>query len=293
MSSNPRIPFQMSSERPRYAPPQGKPLIVQVVVNIENWVFDEPMPRKLLSAPHGVDAVPDVPNFSWAEYGMRCGMPRLFETLGSRGLIAGCTMNAGVVHNYPSIADAVLKAGWEFMGHGLHQRAVPGQVAQEQELITKALGILRQFSGQKVDGWLGPGLRETVNTPDILKEAGVRYCSDWVLDDLPTWMTTKHGPMISMPYSIEINDSVLHAAGQYRSDEMYNRLLYALEAFAPELPKNPRVLTLGLHPHLIAVPHRIVFLNKMLDVLQARKDTIFLTGTQIADWFETVEPAPK
>jgi hypothetical protein len=66
---------------------------------------------------------------------------------------------------------------------------------------------------------------------------------------------------------------------------MYNRLRDTLQWFDHELQKGPRIITLGLHPHLIAVPHRIVYLEKMLDLLQERTDVIFMTGGQIADWF--------
>jgi hypothetical protein len=45
MWPNPRIPFQMSSERPRLEPIGGKPLMVNPVVNIEYWPFDRAMPR--------------------------------------------------------------------------------------------------------------------------------------------------------------------------------------------------------------------------------------------------------
>ena len=291
MTTNPRIPFELSSDRPRLAPPGGKPLIVQVVVNIENWRFDAAMPRKLLTAPHGVETVPDVPNFSWAEYGMRCGMPRIFRALADRGLSAGCTMNAAVVETYPRIAEEVLKAGWELMGHGLHQKSVQAE-ASESEIIGEALGILERFGGKPVQGWLGPGLKETPDTVDILKAHGLRYCSDWVLDDLPTWMRTTGGPMISMPYSMEINDSLSHAVHQLPSDVMLTRLQATLETFDEELAENPRVITIGLHPHLIAVPHRFGTLKRMLDLLMARDDTVFMTGAQIADWFESVCSPP-
>lgn len=53
----------------------------------------------------------------------------------------------------------------------------------------------------------------------------------------------------------------------------------------------PRVLALGLHPHLIAVPHRIGYLHKMLDLLLARDDVVFVQGRQIADWFGSVSAA--
>lgn len=285
--SNPRIPFQLSSAREALPPPDGKPLIVHVVVNVEHWQFDQPMPRKMLPGPHGIDQVPDVPNFSWAEYGMRCGMPRLFDLFAEKGIPASCSFNAGVIDAYPDCSAAIRDAGWEFIGHGLHQKAIQGEV-DEKGLIALALEKIEGFTGTRPRGWLGPGLRESFETPDYLKELGIDYVCDWVLDDLPCWMTTEHGPLIAMPYALEINDSPLYAVEKHSSDEIYTRLVDTLETFEPELARNPRVLTLGLHPHLIAVPHRFPYLVRMIDLLQARNDTVFMTGSQIADWFVDV-----
>jgi allantoinase len=52
------------------------------------------------------------------------------------------------------------------------------------------------------------------------------------------------------------------------------------------------VLAIGLHPHLIAVPHRIHELERMLDLLIASPDTGFFTGSELADWYAEVSPAP-
>ncbi|MDZ4374207.1 MAG: polysaccharide deacetylase family protein [Phenylobacterium sp.] len=292
MTTNPRIPFAFSSDRPTLPPPGGKPLIVQVVVNIENWRFDQPMPRKLLTAPHGVETTPDVPNFAWAEYGLRCGLPRMMRMLERRDIAVGCALNAAVIDTYPRVAEAILDAGWEVIGHGLHQKSVQAE-ASESEILEMALSKLQAFSGQRVQGWLGPGLKETEHTVDLLKAHGLRYCSDWVLDDLPTWMRTTGGPMIAMPYSLEINDSVAHAVQARPSDELLTRLRLTLQTFEDELADQPRVLTLGLHPHLMGVPHRAPILDAMLEMLQARDDVVFMTGAQIADWFESVCPVPE
>jgi allantoinase len=290
MTTNPRVPFRMIDDRPPLPGPGGRNLIIQVVVNVENWRFDQPMPRKLITAPHGADSVPDVPNFAWAEYGMRIGMPRLFRVLGDRGLPVGCTINAGVVHTYPRLADAILAAGWELIGHGLHQKALTGEVS-EADLIAQALGILRDFSGRPIQGWLGPGLRETNETPDILKAQGLRYVSDWVLDDVPNWMATRHGPLIAMPYSLEINDSPLHAIQAQPSDAMLDRTRRSVVVMAREAAESggARVLTVALHPHLVGVAHRIDQLAELLDLLAARDDTVFMTGSQISDWYEAIE----
>lgn len=290
--ANPRIPFQLASDRPRLPAPGGRPLIVHLVVNVENWRFDQPMPRKLLPAPHGEEHTPDVPNYSWAEYGMRCGMPRLFEAIGGRGLKASCALNAGVIAAYPRLAEAILASGWEVIGHGLHQRSLQAE-SSEQAVLEEALQRLKAFVGAPVHGWLSPGLKESSASPDLLKGLGLRYLCDWVVDDLPAWMTTAHGPLIAMPYSLEINDSVIYAVERHASPEIWRRLEDTLEVLATELERQPRVLTVGLHPHLIGTPHRFRYLEKILDRLAADPRAVFMTGREIADWFETCSPVPS
>lgn len=287
--TNPRIPYRLSSSQPRLAPPQGKPIIVHVVVNVEHWRFDAPMPRTIITPPHGKETVPDVPNFSWADYGMRAGLPRFLHALGSRGLPASTSINASVIDAYPEAAEAILKAGWELIGHGMHQASI-NAATDERATLQAALDRIASFTGQRPRGWLSPGLRESHDTPDHLKALGVDYLCDWVVEDIPTWMQTKHGPIIAMPYSIEINDGPVHSIDRYGSDELYQRLVYTLECFEREAQSQTRVLAIGLHPHLMGVPHRIVHLERMLDLLMARADTVFMHGAQIADWFTTVSP---
>jgi len=289
--SNPRIPFQLTGDRPRLAPPAGGRLIVHPVINVEHWRFDAPMPRRLLPAPHGDERLPDVPNFAWAEYGLRCGLPRLLDLFAERGVVAGASVNASLIDAYPAAAEAMLEAGWEFIGHGFHQRSLQAE-SDEAAVIQAALDRIRAFTGLRVRGWLGPGLRESANTPDLLKAAGVDYVCDWVVDDLPCWMRTRHGPLIAMPYSVEINDVVVFGVEHHAAPELLRRLADTLACFERELERQPRVLALGLHPHIIGAPHRIDYLARMLDLLIERDDCVFMTGSQIADWFTAAEPAP-
>ena len=290
--SNPRIPYMMSSDRKRLAPLQaGKPLIVHIVVNVEYWPFDQPLPRKLIPGPHGMDKIPDVPNFSWVEYGMRTGFPRIVDALSRRGLPASTMLNASVIDVYPRAAEVMLQAGWEFIGHGWTQKALQNE-PDEAAVIEKCMEKIKNFTGKPMRGWMGAGLSETMDTPDVLKSRGVEYTCDWVVDDLPTWMRTKHGPLIAVPYSLDLNDGPIWAGWGMDSDEQYRRTMSTLETFEGELKSNCRVMVLPLHPHLVGVPHRMNWFNKILDVLTARKDTIFVTPSQIADWYASVEPAP-
>ncbi|MPZ55836.1 MAG: polysaccharide deacetylase family protein [Rhizobiales bacterium] len=282
--SNPRIHYQFAPDRTRLAPIPGKPLMVHVVVNVEYWPFDQPMPRTIMPAPHGKSPVPDVPNFSWVEYGMRVGLPRLMRVLAEGGVRASTTMNASCTDVYPAAAEAMRAADWEFIGHGWLQRSLQFE-ENEEEVIARSLSRLETLTGKRIRGWMGPGLAESFNTPDLLKKHGVEYVADWFVDDLPCWMYTKHGPLVAIPYTMELNDVPIWAVEKHSSDEMLKRLKATLGVFEQELEHNPKVLTIALHPHLIGVAHRAWSLAEMIDLLRARNDTVFVTGSEIADWF--------
>jgi allantoinase len=285
MWPNPRIPYQMSSDRPRLAPLNGKPLMVNPVVAIEYWPFDRPMPRGILPAPLGrASEPPDVANYSWVEYGMRCGLPRLFDVLGRRGIKASAWMNAQCADVYPSAAERAASAGWDFVGHSWFQRSLK-EVEDEEAEVRRSLDRLEKLTGKRVRGWFGAGGGETVRTPEVLKRCGLEFTHDWLLDDLPCWMSTAEGPLLCLPYTWEINDVPMWAVQGQSSDELLKRLAATLDVLEREVETNPRVLSIGLHPHIAGVPHRIYYLEKALDMLMSRADTIFVTSGEIADWF--------
>ena len=290
--ANPRIPYQFSTSRPRLQGPEGKSIIVHWVVNVEHWRIEEPMPRTIVTPPHGKETVPDIPNFSWADYGMRCGLPRMLELFQQHQLPVSTSFNAGVIDAYPQAAEAMRDAGWEFIGHGMHQKSI-NHAGDEAVLLQAVLDKIAGFTGVRPRGWLSPGLRETWDTPEMLKACGVEYVCDWVMEDIPVWMHTNNGPLLAMPYNLELNDSIVHAIEKHSSDEMLKRLMATVACFARETraQSQVRILPIGLHPHLMGVPHRIGTLHSMVDYLRARPEVCFMNGSQIHDWFVAQQPA--
>lgn len=285
MWSNPRVPYQMANRRKRLEPPQGKPIMVNLCMNVEYWPFDRPMPRGVLPPPHGAQITPpDVPNYSWVEYGMRAGMPRFMEMIGRRGLRASALMNAQVADVYPDLMEEIVKANWELVGHGWFQQSLK-QADDEAEVIRRCLARLEACDGKPVRSWLGPGLGETHDTIDLLKANGIEFLHDWVIDDLPFWIRTTHGPMVGLPYALELNDVPVYAIKDSSSDELLKRLQATLAVFERETEHNPRVLTFGLHPHIVGVPHIAYHFEKALDILMAHPQTVFMTSHEIGDWF--------
>jgi peptidoglycan/xylan/chitin deacetylase (PgdA/CDA1 family) len=260
------------------------------VVNLEVWPFDKPMPRAILQNPHGKSPMPDIGNYSWVEYGLRTGVPRLERIFSARHLPVTNMMNAALPDYYPACAELALKAGWELTGHGLFQRSLLYE-DDEEAIIDEALEKFEKFSGRRPRGWLGPGYGESLNTPDILRRKGIEFIHDWMVDDTPCWMETKHGPLLAVPYALELNDVMVFALERHTADEYYKRFKDTVDYFAAEPHTPPRVITMGLHPHIIAVPHRLAMFERTIDMLMNRQDTVFVTGGQIADWYVGQHPA--
>jgi allantoinase len=279
-----RIPYQAIVDRPRLVLPNGARVAVWVIVNVEEWSIERPMPRSVLSPPMGQPLLPDVPNWAWHQYGMRVGFWRILEALASRGIRATFAVNGNVCNSYPRVAGAARDTGWEFMGHGFVQRPMH-HLDDQRRAIADTMSAIEQFCGRPPVGWESPGLAETDETLDLLAEAGIEYVADWVLDDLPTELHTLNGPVLSVPYTVESNDIVVHAIQHLPSNALKQRTTDHFDRLYEEGSENARVMAISVHPYLTGVPHRIRYFEELLDyVLQHREATI-LTGAEIAAWY--------
>ncbi len=279
-----RIPYVASVDRPRLHLPDGKRIAVWVILNVEEWQIERPMPRTVLPPPMGVPLLPDVPNWSWHEYGMRAGFWRQHAALVSRGIPVTLALNGHVCQSYPRVAEAALEAGWEFMGHG-HLQGPMHKLDDQRAAIAQAMQAIEDFTGTRPRSWESPGLTETDETLDLLREAGVEYVADWVIDDLPQSVDTPHGVITTLPYTVETNDITVYALQQHRSDEFLTRGRDQFDRLYAEGADNARVMAISIHPYVTGVPHRIKYLEQLFDYVQGHDGVAWMTASQIGDWY--------
>jgi len=278
-----RLTYSAIVDRPKRKLPDGARVVAWVIVNVEDWDINRPMPRVVIPAPTGIPILPDIGNWGWHEYGMRIGFWRMKQALDSRGIRASLSINGRVCESYPRVAKAALDAKWDFIGHNYIQMPLH-QVWDQPAAISKTVDAIERFTGSKPKGWLGPGLGETMATVDYLAEAGIRYICDWPIDDQPCDITTTHGTIVAMPYSVEIND-VAAMAVQYQSpEEFLRRMRDTFDRYYQEGAEQPRVMAIAVHPYLSGAPHRIKYLEQGLDYIRGHKDVLFWTGEQLLDW---------
>jgi allantoinase len=282
-----RLDYQAAIDRPRLELPEGKRVAVFLVVNIERWDIDRTMPRQVLSPPQSASVIPDLPNWAWHEYGMRVGFWRLKAALDLHGIAPTLAINGVVPSAYPRVTQACRDGGWEFMVHGHHQTATH-LVEDQRAMIRDAIATLREAGGHDPVGWLAPGLTETLDTPDLLAEAGIQYCADWVIDDLPATIRTKHGPLLTMPYSVELNDIPMMMIQHHRAEELYDRTVAQFDRLYEESAhQGAKVMGLAVHPYISGVPHRIGWFERALVHMASHQGTLFWQGRQITDWYRT------
>ncbi|MBX9711521.1 MAG: polysaccharide deacetylase family protein, partial [Xanthobacteraceae bacterium] len=267
-------------------------IAVWTIVNVENWSPAGAMPRAVLPPPMGQPLLPDIPNWAWHEYGMRVGVWRFFEALHARKLKATFALNGTVCSLYPEVCEAARDAGWDFMGHGFIQKPMH-KVKDQKAAIADTIRAIRDFTGKPPRGWESPGLTETDETLDLLAEAGIEYVADWVFDEQPVPLKTRAGEIVSVPYTVEINDVVISAVQQQPSDEIFRRGKDQFDRLYLDGARAPRVMAISIHPYLTGVPHRIKYLEMLYDYILGHDGVMMWTGAEILDWYRLQVPAAK
>jgi allantoinase len=280
-------------ERAEYSPiihrtpmklPNGARLGVWFIINVEKWDINSTMARSILPAPQGVTVIPDIPNYSWFEYGLRVGFWRLKKIFDNYNIRVTLSLNASVCETYPFVVEESLRSNWEILAHSYEQRAINLE-EDEREVIRKTIQTIRDFAGKPPRGWMGPGLNETFNTPDILAEEGIEYVADWVNDDQPYPLRVKNGRLVAIPYSVELNDIPIYLVQHHRSPELYDRSRDAFDTLYAEGAESARFMGIAMHPYVTGAAHRAKYLEKIIQYIKGHEGVLFMTGEEILDWY--------
>lgn len=278
-------------ERPDFSWPTGKRLAVCICNNIEIFSF-----RSGLGSDSAMVNAPQTSrNYAWRDYGNRVGQWYLFDLLDEFGFPASHNFNSLLFDNCPQIADRMLARGDEFIGHGRTnaERQDVLDEAEERALILEATKSIENYTGKRPAGWLGPYLAQTDVTLDLLKEAGYGYVLDWPADDQPFWMRTRSGSLLSVPYSIEINDSPAMVFRQQGAGDFERMMIDQFDEMLVQSRKWPLVYTIVLHPFVIGQPYRLRALRRALAHVAIFRSEIWMTTPGgVAEHYAGLHPAP-
>jgi allantoinase len=279
-----RYDYLPLTDRPRITWPNGARVAFWVAPNIE---FYELAPPKNPTRTPWARPVPDVLNYSHRDYGNRVGVWRMMETMAKYGVRGSVSLNVALCEHFPDIIEAGNKLGWEWFSHGVYNtRYLYGMDEdQQREIIRDSIETIRKYSGQEMAGWLSPALSNTDETIDLLAEAGIQYTLDLLHDDQPTPLKVRKGRLISVPYSLEVNDVPLLSMRNSSPGRYADILKAQFDQLYEEGAENGMVMCVPLHPFLIGQPHRIGALDEVLAHVTSHDGVWLCTGREIAAWY--------
>jgi allantoinase len=146
--------------------------------------------------------------------------------------------------------------------------------------------VIEKFTGKRPVGWLGPGLTQTLETPELLAEAGVKYIGDWVYDDEPTTIRTANGPLVTLPYTVELNDIPMMLVQHHGSDHLLKRSIDSFDRLYAESKDRPKIMSIAIHPYISGQPFRIKYLEQIYDYVNKHEGVVHWNGVQLLDWYQ-------
>jgi allantoinase len=280
-----RIDYLPMNHRPVIRWPGNARLALWVSPNIEYYEF---LPRKnpLRDAwprtPH-----PDVQQYSYRDYGNRVGFWRMLEVIDHHQLRCTASLNLGVLELYPQIKEAMVQRDWAFMGHGIVNTQFLHGMSEDRERkwIRANQKLLYDHTGKTLLGLFGPNGSSTEVTSDLMAEEGMLYHCEYWHDDQPTPINVRSGKLISVPYSIEINDSPTINNGFGEIDRFCQSIRDQFDQLYAEGEDTGKVMCIGLHPYIIGKPHRIEAFNEVLTYILSHPLVWQTTADDIAQYF--------
>lgn len=279
--------------RERIVWPGGKSIAVWVAPNLEFYELDPPANphRKSWSRPH-----PDVVGYGHRDYANRVGHWRMAEVMARHGFPGSVSLSVALCQHHPEVVAHADSLGWEFFSHGIYNTryAYGMDEAQERAIIEDSIRTVRAATGQTIRGWLAPALTHTERTFDLLAEYGFAYTCDLYHDDQPTPVRVRSGRLVSIPYSLEVNDHYGFFVYNMSPRQYADALIRQFERLAAEGEAGSgTVMCIPLHSYLIGQPHRIGPFEAVLRHIAADPRAWITRAGDIADHYAAHHlPAP-
>ena len=282
-----RYDYSAISRRPDYSWPGGKRLAVHLSLNVEHFAFGEGLGNDY-AAPH---PQPNQRGFAWRDYGNRVGAWRLLELAQAYELPYALLANSELYDYCPEMIKAFSERGDEIVGHGRTnaERQVDMNFDQERACIFEAAAQIEKHEGARPRGWLAPYISQSHHSLDLLKEAGFGYMMDWALDDQPVWFRTAHGPILSVPYAHDLNDSLECVSRRTPSQLFCENLIDQFDELLEESARRPLVMPIVLHSFVLGQPYRMRQFRRVIEHILRQREKIWLTRPgAICDYIESL-----
>jgi peptidoglycan/xylan/chitin deacetylase (PgdA/CDA1 family) len=264
--------------------PDGKTVAVWVSPNLEYYELDPPSNphRASWAKPH-----PDVVGYAHRDFANRVGHWRMADVMTRHGFPGSVSLSVALCDHIPEVVADANERGWEFFSHGIYNTRYSYGMdeAQERQIIEDSIRTVREATGQTIKGWLAPALTHTPRTLDLIAEYGLSYTCDLYHDDQPGEVAVQSGRLISMPYSLEVNDHYGFFVYNMSPREYADALIRQFERLAAEGEQGGTAMCIPLHSYLIGQSHRIGAFEEVLRHIAADGRAWITRSGDIADHY--------
>jgi peptidoglycan/xylan/chitin deacetylase (PgdA/CDA1 family) len=277
-------PYLPYNDRPKLHWPNDARIAFWVAPNIE---FYELYPPANPLRPAWFRPEPDTLNYSWRDQSSRVGVWRMMDVMARHGVRASVSTSVALMDHYPEVIEAGNSLGWEWFSHGIYNtRTINGMSCeQEREIIRDSARTIRERTGQKLSGWLGPALSVSDTITDNLAAEGIEYTLDFFHDDQPMPLNVREGRLISIPYSWVVNDALMFHMWGASPSEYLETLKRQFDRLYAEGERNATVMAVPLHPYLIGQANRIGALDELLAYVTGHERVWLPTAREIAAYY--------
>ena len=279
-----RVDYSPIIERPPIRWPNGARVALWIAPNIEHYEYLPDFDGVRTAWPRV--PIPDVQQYSYRDYGNRVGFWRMTDVLDKHNIRCCVSLNLAVLEHYPEIAEAMIERNYDFMSHGIYNTRYLNALTEEEEreFYRDNIETLRRHTGKPLKGMLGPAVSGTDRTPDLMAEAGLIYHTDWVHDDQPVPIRVKSGKLVSVPYSIELNDVPVFRSN-FEGEYFASICKAQFDQLYEEGAESGRVMCIALHPYLIGQAHRVKYLDEILGYIMSHDGVWQTTADEIAEHY--------
>lgn len=263
--------------------PAGRSLAISVSVMLEGWSENAapgigPMGNPLKPG------VLDLQARSWADYGAKEGAWRLLDGLARAGVTAVFYTSGIVAEAHAALLRAIRDAGHAVAAHGWGQEIIPAYQTLEAEEtdIARCLAAIERAGGARPRGWLSPRCTPSRATSSLLAGAGFVWHADYFDRDLPARIDTAAGPIVAMPFTMEVNDMPLYV--RYGNEpEAFTRILARILAGWPALAARPACLDITVHAHVFGRPYGAIELSRSIALAKECAQAWLTHHAELAD----------
>jgi allantoinase len=233
-----------------------------------------------------VTPYPDLRHYTSRDYGNRVGVYRLLAALKTAGVKATFPINAALLPRIRPLLDAIISDGHEIAAHGLAADAIHWsglEAGVEAAMIEQTISAFHAV-GLQPQTWMSPARQQSFDTLDLLAAAGFTVCLDWESDSVPIAMRTKHGEVMAVPLSTELDDRLLLIERRQSEVEWLQQIDAAASLLRAEAPRyGSQVLGFSMTPYIAGLPFRMHAVHHILSTLTAATGVWSATAAQIAE----------